>query len=159
MKNKFAATVIGVFTGTVALLVGAQALVSAKENDADRNLQGTWYTTVTIVNCDTGAPTPAVFPGILTFNKGETMSGTSTVAPSVFGVWSRTGGWENYAFAFTNFRYSSTGVFIGSQVVRQTVTLGASGNEFVSSGTVEFLDTSGNKNGAGCAKATGVRFE
>lgn len=160
MKIKFATILFGVLFGTVGLLLGAGSLTSAQENEhAERTIEGTWFTTVTPVNCDTGAPVAPAFPGILSFNKGGTLSGTSTVAASVFGVWTRSGGWGGYTFAFTNLRYNSSGVFIGSQIVRQAATLGVTGNEFTSSGSVEILDPNGNVVGRGCANSTGKRFE
>ena len=160
MKKTIIVAVFGSVLGLAGLLAGVQpsSKVEAMESP-DRSIEGTWLTVVTPVNCETGSPLGQAFPGILSFNKGGTMSGTSTVAPSVFGVWSRSGGWENYTFAFTNLRYNSSGAFVGSQIVRQTVTLGASGGTFASSGTVDTLDANGNKVGAGCANSTGVRFE
>jgi hypothetical protein len=160
MKIKIAAILFGVLLGSVVLLFGAEGLTSAQENEhPERTIEGTWFTTVTPVNCDTGAPVAPAFPGILSFNKGGTMSGTSTVAASAFGIWARSGGWGSYTFAFTNFRYNSSGVFIGSQIVRQSATLGATGDQFTSSGSVEILDPNGNVVGRGCANSTGRRFE
>jgi hypothetical protein len=160
MNSRFTMTMLGVILGAAVLFVGMQVPTSAQGNEhQEKSLEGTWLTMVTPVNCTTGAPVAPAFPGILSFNKGGTMSGTSTVAPSVFGVWARSGGWENYSFAFTNFRYNSSGVFIGRQAIRQTVTLGPTGNEFTSSGTVEILDANGKLVGNGCAISTGSRFE
>jgi hypothetical protein len=155
--------IVAVFTSILAAAVlfapdqsssGVHAMVQK-----DRTIEGTWLTLVTPVNCETGAPVGPAFRGILSFNTGGTMSGTSTVAASVFGVWARSGGWENYTFAFTNFRYNSSGVLVGSQVVRQSITLAESGDAFVSRGTVGILDADGNQIGTGCANSTGTRFE
>jgi len=160
MKKTMIVAIFGSVFGLAMLLGGVQSSSEVQAmGSPDRSIEGTWLTSVTPVNCETGAPVGPAFTGILSFNKGGTMSGTSTVAPSVFGVWSRSGGWENYTFAFTNLRYNSSGAFVGSQIVRQTVTLGASGDAFASSGTVDTLDANGNKVGAGCANSTGVRFE
>lgn len=160
MKKTIIAAVFGSILTAAVLFAGVQSSSGVQAmGSPERSLEGTWLTSVTPVNCETGEPVGPAFPGILSFNKGGTMSGTSTVAPSVFGVWSRSGGWENYTFAFTNFRFNSSGAFIGSQIVRQSVTLGASGDEFTSSGTVDILDANGNKVGAGCANATGTRFQ
>jgi hypothetical protein len=160
MKNKSVLVILGTMFGLVILLGGARMFAAGQENARnERTIEGTWRTTVTPTNCQTGAPVAPAFPGLLTFNKGGTLAGTSTVAASAFGIWSREGGWENYSFAFTNFRYNASGTFIGTQTVRQTVKLGATGDEFASTGTVEIFDGNGNQIGTGCAAATGTRFE
>ena len=159
MKRNTIVTILGSLLGILIVISGAQLCASGQENNHERSIEGTWRTNVTPVNCQTGTAVAPAFPGLLGFNKGGTLAGTSTVAASVHGVWKREGGWENYSFAFTNFRYNASGVFIGSQTVRQTAKLAASGNEFTSSGTVEIFDTNGNVIGSGCAAATGTRFE
>jgi hypothetical protein len=147
------------------LLASTQIFVSGQEsgNQGQRDehsIQGTWRTIVTPVNCQTGVPVAPAFQGLLGFHEGGTLSGTgATVAPSAFGVWEREGGWQNYSFAFTNFRYNTSGVFIGSQTVRQTAKLGAGGDEFTTNGTVEIFDANGNLIGTGCSNSTGTRFE
>ena len=78
---------------------------------------GTWQTWVTPRNCATGAAVAPAFAGILTFAKGETLTGTSATVPSVFGNWDRLQGWHNYSFSFISLRYNAAGGFIGTQVV------------------------------------------
>ena len=166
--RKLMQTIVGTFLGLAILFAGAQIFVSAQdkknqeqrqEQKDGRSIGGTWRTSVTPVNCQIGAPVAPAFPGLLSFHDGGTLSGTSTVAPTVFGVWESTRGWQNYSFAFTNLRYNTSGVFIGTQTVRQTAKLGAAGNDFTSTGTVEIFDTNGNLIGTGCANSTGTRFE
>ena len=160
MKNRYVVILVAMLVVSSALFVGAHTLSSAQENVPPvRTLEGTWLTTVTLVNCDTGQSTGTKFDGILSFHKGGTMSGTSTIAPSVFGVWTRGKGWGDYSFAFTNLRYNSSGIHVGRQAVRQTVQLSESGNEFTSTGTVQMFDTNGNQVGQGCANSIGTRFE
>ena len=125
----------------------------------ERSVEGTWRTVVTPINCQTGVPVSAPFPGILTFSKGGTLTGTSATVTSAFGVWGADKGPRSYTFAFTNLRYDPAGVVIGSQVVRQTLTLGESGDEFTTTGTVQFLNLNGTVVGSGCASSTGTRFE
>jgi hypothetical protein len=125
----------------------------------ERSIEGTWRTVVTPINCQTGVPVASPFPGLLTFNKGGTLTGTSTVAASVYGVWEMVRGSQNYNFAFTNFRYDPAGVLIGSQVVRQDASMDESRDDFTSTGTVQMLDINGNVVGNGCARSTGSRFQ
>jgi hypothetical protein len=159
MKRNMTLTIFGSVLGILILISGAQLCASGQESGNERSIEGVWRTNVTPVNCQTGNPVAPAFPGLLGFNKGGTLAGTSTVATSAHGVWKREGGWENYTFAFSNLRYNASGVYIGSQTVRQTAKLAASRNEFTSSGTVEVFDTNGNVVGNGCAAAIGTRFE
>jgi len=171
MRNKFMQIVAGTVFGLLILVGSAQLFVSGQElknessedstgnSSGNLNLVGTWQTIVTPRNCQTGVPVAPAFPGLLTFNKGGTMTGTSSAVNSVYGVWEREQGRRNYSFAFISLRYSPDGVFIGTQKVRQTTTLGVSGDSFTSTGSVEFLDVNGNTIGTGCSTSTVTRFE
>ena len=155
--------IVAMFLSLLILIVGAQIFVSGqngsvKDQNNPQSIQGTWRTVVTPVNCQTGEPVAPAFQGLISFHDGGTLSGTSTVVTVGYGGWQRERSWRNYSFAFTNFRYNSGGIFIGSQTVRQTVRL-ENGNEFTSTGTVEIFDTNSNLIGTGCANSTGTRFE
>jgi hypothetical protein len=160
MKNKFmkiaARTILGllIIAGTQLFVFGQEA-----EKQESQSLVGTWQTVVTPRNCQTGDPVAPAFPGLLTFSEGGTLTGTSTAVSSVYGVWEQMRSRRNYSFAFISLRYSPTGTFIGTQKVRQTTRLGASGNDFTTTGTVEILDANGNTVGTGCSTSTGIRFE
>jgi len=171
MKNKFmqiaAGTILGLLmiVGSTQLFVTGQELKKESSEDSTENFSinngivGTWQTTVTPRNCQTGIPVAPAFPGLLTFNEGGTLTGTSTAVSSVYGIWERTRGLQNYSFAFISLRYSPTGTFIGTQTVRQTAELGASGNDFTSTGSVEVFDTNGNPIATGCSTSIGTRFK
>jgi hypothetical protein len=167
MKNKFMLMAAGTIFGLVMLAGNAQFFVSGQESTnessrepmSSRSIVGTWQTLVTPRNCQTGVLVAPAFPGLLTFNKGGTLSGTSTAVSSAYGVWEKTHGSRNYSFAFISLRYSPTGAFIGTQKVRQTAELAANGNQFTTTGSVEVLDVSGNIVATGCSTATGARFE
>jgi hypothetical protein len=122
---------------------------------------------VTGVDCQTGVPLGgAPILGLFTFNDGGTMSeygigpGSSPALRSPgHGVWERTHGWQDYSYAFTYYRYNSSGVFIGSQKVRSALELGASGDEYTARSAVEVLDANGNVIATFCAVNAGTRFE
>lgn len=162
-----AGTIFGLLTiaGSLQLSVSGQELKNGSSGDSTESffrsnrIVGTWQTSVTRRNCQTGVPVAPAFPGILTFSKGGTLTGTSTAVNSGFGVWEREHAGRTYSFALISLRYSPTGTFIGTQIVRQTAELGAGGNEFTSTGTVQVLDVNGNTEGTGCATSTGTRFE
>ena len=131
-----------------------------------RTIQGAWRTMVTGVDCQTGVLLGAPFPGLFTFNEGGTMSeygigpGSNPALRSPgHGVWQHEHGWQNYSYAFTYYRYNSSGVFIGSQKVTSALELGASGDEFTAHSTVEILDANGNGIATFCAVNAGTRFE
>jgi hypothetical protein len=165
MKNRFMQIIVGTFLGLLMLFGGTQ-LVSAQDGEGQsQSIEGTWRTIVTPVNCQTGVPVAPAFRGLSSFHKGGTVSGTSTpiaVAPSngpFFGVWQRGQGFHDYSYAFTNFRFDTSGVFIGTQTVRLTVALGASNNEFTATATGELFDTNGNLIATRCSTVAGTRFE
>ena len=170
MKNKSVKTAAATIFGLLMLIGSAQFFVpgqesknessqESRENSGRRSIVGTWQTVVTPRNCATGVPVAPAFLGILTFHQGETLTGTSTAVSSVYGVCEREQGRRNYSFAFVSLRYNSTGVFTGTQKVRQTVEISTNGSEFTSTGTVEILDVNGNAIGNGCSTSTGTRFE
>ena len=130
-----------------------------------RTIQGAWRTMVTGVDCQTGVPLGS-FPGLFTFNEGGTMSeygigpGSNPALRSPgHGVWQYEHGWQIYSYAFTYYRYDSSGVFIGSQKVTSALELGASGDEFITHSVVSVLDANDNVIATFCATAAGTRFE
>jgi hypothetical protein len=138
---------------------------SATSTAHERTIQGVWRTAVTPRNCQTGEAI-LTLSGLFTFNQGGTMAeygigpGSSPALRSPgHGVWQREHGWQDYSFAFTYYRYNASGAFLGSQKVRATLELGASGDEFASRSAIEILDVNGAVIGTGCATAVGTRFE
>ena len=132
---------------------------------SERTIQGVWRTMVTPRNCQTGDAI-LTLSGLFTFNQGGTMSeygigpGSSPALRSPgHGLWQREHGWQDYSFAFTYYRYDASGVFLGSQIVRATLELGAGGDEFASRSAIEILNVNGVVIGTGCATAVGTRFE
>jgi hypothetical protein len=157
----FACALVSLVT---AMTLGTSSTVSAQE--PERTIQGVWRTMVTGVNCQTGDPLGPPFAGLFTFNIGGTMSeygigpGASPALRSPgHGVWQHAQGWQDYSYAFTFYRYNSSGVFIGSQKVTSALELGASGDEFTARSTVEILDANGNVIATFCAVNAGTRFE
>ena len=147
-------------------LAGAQDQQSSETSTASaRTIRGVWRTVVTPRNCQTGDAI-LTLSGLFTFNQGGTMSeygigpGSSPALRSPgHGVWQREHGWQDYSFAFTYYRYNASGVFLGSQTVRATLELGASGDELASRSVIETLDVNDTVIGTGCATAVGTRFE
>ena len=163
MKTIFLKSIGG--TALALLLVGgAQMFVSGQTSEKpEPSIEGTWRTTLTIRNCQTGSPV-RTFQGLQTFNKGGTLAETATVpAPSLrnlgHGVWKREQGWQDYSFAFVYDLFNADGTLAGSRTVRGAVTLGANGNEYAVVSTSETFDANGQLTATGCSTATATRFE
>ena len=164
-----ALAVITALTMTVSIASGQNTKdkqSSASSNASEKTIAGVWRTVVTPRNCQTGDPVAPSFRGLFTFNEGGTMSeyGISPgLSPALrspgHGVWQREHGWQDYAFAFTFYRYNASGIFIGSQKITATLELGASGDVFTTTSAIEVFDANDNLIGAGCATAVGTRFE
>jgi hypothetical protein len=163
MKNTFLKSIGG---AAVALLLvgGAQMFVSGQDSEKqERSIEGTWRTTVTIRNCQTGAPI-TTFPGLQTFNQGGTLVESATIpAPSLrtlgHGVWKREQGWREYSFAFVYDLFNADGTLAGSRIIRGALTLGAGGNEYTVVSSSETFDAKGQLSATGCSTATATRFE
>jgi len=158
MKNQlFSLATAIVFVAVILVGTGSRG-VSAQEWKGGRTIVGTWQTVVTPRVCATGAPLPITFPGILTFEQGGTMTGTSTAVSSVYGVWDRLRGFSQYSFSSISQRYSAAGAFLGNRRIDQNVTIDESGDMFTSEGTFVDTDPAGNPIANGCSSSAGTRF-
>ena len=163
MKNTFVKS-IGVTALALLLIGGVQLFGSGQSNGRhQRSIEGAWRTTITIRNCQTGAPI-TTFQGLQTFNEGGTVAETATgVPPSMrtpgHGVWSREQGWQNYSFAFMYDRFNADGTYAGSQKVKGAVVLEASGDELTVVATTEIFNPAGQLIATGCSTATATRIE
>jgi hypothetical protein len=135
--------------------------VTAQSEAPERSLVGVWVTQVTRRNCDTGEPIAATGRIQLTFAEGGTF--LETIGPSILrspgnGIWKREHGWNEYSYALRFMRYDAAGSFIGSGVVRATLTLDETGDHYTATATNDVLDVNGNVIGSGCATSVSTRF-
>lgn len=161
--------VITTLTLAVSIVYGQKfqgKLSGESQNASERTIVGVWRTVVTLRNCQTGDPVAPSFQGLFTFHKDGIMSewgvgpgGTPALRSPGHGLWHREHGWQDYAFTFFHYRYNASGVLLGSQRVRATLQLEASGDELTTSSISETLDTNDNVVGSGCATAVATRFE
>lgn len=148
------------------LVLGAGFTAAAQAEDA--TLQGTWRVQVTLYNCQTGQKAPP-FGSILSFNRGGTLIGITSNAAfqpgqrtSDHGSWRHLDGNKYQAASEAFILFTSTTVppapvfQQGTQRITQAITL--NGDQFTSVASVQFFDVSGNLLRAGCAAATGQRF-
>ena len=162
MKNTFVKTIGG--TTLALLLAGATQMFVSGQDSArpQRSLEGAWRTTVTIRNCQSGAPI-TTFQGLQTFNKGGTLAETAAGGPPSsrtpgHGVWSQHGA-QDYSFVFMYDRFNTDGTHAGAQKVRGTVILAAGGDEFTVVATTEIFNPAGQLIATGCSTATATRVE
>jgi hypothetical protein len=157
-------TAVGLASVLALFLVHAASARPDGESDA-KNLVGTWDVTITLQNCSTGAQVGLPFQSLLTFNQGGTMTET-TSNPMFFpamrgpghGTWNHAGH-RTYDAASLAF-ITSNGVLTQTQKISQTIELGSDRDSFtVSNASVQFFDPAGALVRAGCANATGKRFE
>lgn len=143
------------------VLIGCSQFNVAGQSEQGNNpkLEGVWQTVVTPRICATGAPVGPTFPGILLFESGGTMTGTSTAVTSAYGSWRREPGVPQYSFTTLSLKYDPTGNFVGSRRITQAVTIEFPGSTFTSTGTFQDYDVNGNPTINGCATSTGRRFE
>lgn len=145
--------IVGLFT-----LVGCTQLFVSGQPQVSTVLEGVWRTSVTPRNCQTGQPLPVPpFPGILAFERGGTITGTSTAVTSVYGTWQREPGQDSYSFRTLSFRYDASGALQGTRVISQNVTLGPN-KEMTTDGEFKDYDATGALVASGCSTATGTRF-
>jgi hypothetical protein len=149
------------------LLMGSTVSLQAQSNRSAsaQSLRGTWWVTVTLVDCTTGDPGPS-FVSLLTFAQGGTMSET-TANPafqpgqrtSGYGTWARQpgGAYSSIDEAFILF---TAGPFQqGTQRINHSITVSPHGDEFNDEAIVQFFDTNGNVVASGCARAVGARLQ
>ncbi len=103
------------------VLVGALSLVMvqgvrAGEPESEKGgVVGTWYTNVTLRNCQTGAEIRS-FPALNTFGPGGTLIDTTTATSPAFrspghGAWEKTGA-DTYNAVSWAFLFSPAGVWV-----------------------------------------------
>jgi hypothetical protein len=145
------------------LAVSAQARVSTQaQNDNEKGLIGSWNLTVTLRDCETGTPFVS-FSAMNTYNKGGTMQQTAVPGPESYGlpghgVWSHLTG-RNYSVAFQFFSFNPDGSYAGKVIVRSTINLGQSGDDYTSTDAAEIFNPNGDLMFRACSTTTATRFK
>jgi hypothetical protein len=158
MKNIFRQITSLVLAAGLVVIFQSFAIAQSEKSDIS-GIEGVWRTVVTPRICANGAPI-TTFPGILLFENGGTMTGTSTAVTSVYGLWSRESGGREYSFSSWAFRYDPAGgVLLGTRRIDQVATVSAAGDTFTSTGTFQDHDVAGNLTGSGCSTSVGTRLQ
>jgi len=168
--NRFRKLAIVGVCGAAVLSLGQSRPQADQSDPLAAKLEGTWRVSVRLRNCDSGTTMPP-FQSLLTFARGGTLTGT-TSSPDFLpgqrsadhGVWSPAGGHAFRAVeeAFILFdspsRPNRRGLRSGTQRINQTIEL-KNDDEFTSSASTVYFDTSGTMVATGCASAVGRRLK
>jgi hypothetical protein len=149
---------LNAFFGAAVAIALTVAEVPVFAQDA-QTLEGTWRVTVTIRNCQTGAPTRTVL-ALNTFIAGGSMFETANGlmrSPS-HGRWRKIAG-HDYAATFLFFTFNPDASWLGSNKITRTITLSEDHQTFTAIASVGVFDASGKLIATGCATEAAQRFE
>jgi len=146
-------TILGICSIALAL---ATANVAFAQNS--NSIEGVWNVTVTVTNCQTGAPIRVV-RAIQGFSHDGSFSETAStyLRGSSVGTWNHDGG-ENYSSTYWFFRYTSTGGFASLAYALNREKLADDGNHFTASGTIQDFDANNNLISVGSVVHSGTRL-
>src|SRR6266571_2903532 len=154
MKKVFLTAIFGV---AVALaLTVAEVPVFAQDA---QTLEGAWRVTVTIRNCQTGAPIRTVL-ALNTFVPGGSMFETANGflrSPS-HGTWQKIAA-HDYTATFIFFTFNPDGTWLGSNKITRTITLSEDHRMFTAIASFGIFDASGKLTATGCATEAAQRLE
>jgi hypothetical protein len=127
-----------------------------------RKLEGTWYTDVTVRDCQTGV-TLRTFPALNTFAEGGTLIDTTTaVSPALrspgHGTWEKENR-HSYSTVSLAFLFSPTGVWTGTQRITQAIEVGPGGDDATSDASSQIFNTGGTLTAMQCSAAVLRRLE
>ncbi len=147
---------------------GMSSAEGASRSDDDRQsegLVGSWVFQVSLQDCVSGSPIGSPFLSLLTFNRGgtvtETTSNPSFVPPTErgpgHGIWrhSEHGNYEATTTAFI----TVNGTLARTQTITQTIELDGEDSLKTTTASVKFYSPTGSLLMSGCAAATGKRIE
>ena len=151
----------------ITLAVAASSLLVWSDSGENHTptIEGVWQVTRVGVNCndpnqDRGLP----FPAIMTFHRDGIVSGaakspvTGPFDTPEYGSWKREPGSQNYSFRELQYRYDSSGTFLGPLVLTANVEL-TGANSFIYSATIQLANANGNPAPIRCGRGIGTRFE
>ncbi|HEX7894493.1 MAG TPA: hypothetical protein VF447_09905 [Terriglobales bacterium] len=145
--------ILGICTILLALAT-TQAAFAQNSN----SIEGVWNVTVTVTNCQTGAPIRVVH-AIQGFSHDGSFSETANTSlrGSSIGTWNHDGG-DNYSATYWFYRYTSTGAFASFAYAINKEKLDDDGNHFTASGTIQDFDANGNLISIGCVVHSATRL-
>lgn len=126
-----------------------------------RAIEGTWMVTVTLRNCDTGAPLGS-FKAMDIFIQGGSVVDTNAAPPTTrgpgFGSWDYAGE-QQFTATLRFFIYNPDGTFAGVRRIAQEIVMGADNNSWESTVTNIIFNPAGTPIATGCGTAAATRAE
>jgi hypothetical protein len=138
--SRKALTAAIVLTAMAALATTGAISATAADDDSSANeLVGSWELTV-----NRGPQLPPV-KGMTTYTRGHSLIGTANVVVRgpAHGTWEHVSG-RLYADTHIFFRFDSTGTFLGTQKIRETVRLAQDGDSYTAVAISDQFDPNGN---------------
>jgi hypothetical protein len=129
-----------VLTAVAALATTGAISATAADDDSSANeLVGSWELTV-----NRGPQLPPV-KGMTTYTRGHSLIGTANVVVRgpAHGTWEHVSG-RLYADTHIFFRFDPTGMFLGTQKIRETVRLAQDGDSYTAVAISDQFDPNGN---------------
>lgn len=135
-------------------LAASQTMLQAQEGNG---LLGVWNVSVTVVNCQTGAPIRTVH-SLQMFSLGSSFTETANTASRGIseGVWSNAGG-QTYGAFYWFYRYNTDGTFASLAKATNKIMLGDNG-QFTASGVIQDFNASGQLISVGCVTQAATRL-
>jgi hypothetical protein len=144
MNRKASITVITAIGLIAVTLIVAISASGANPDSSANHIAGSWQLTV-----DRGPALPPV-KGLTTYTSDGTLIGTANnvVRGPAHGAWEHVSG-RVYVDTHYFFRFDSTGTFLGSQRVRETVELSQDGDSYTAMASSDQFDPNGNLTASG----------
>ena len=149
----------GMALAIAIVATAAQVMLSADEEHDQPRIVGVWDVSVTIRQCDTGAPL-ATIHAMNMFIEGGTLTETSNdlFRSSGLGTWRRVSR-HGYTAVFEFFAFNPDGSLAGRNKITRGIRLSADANRFVANAVFEVFDVNENVIASGCATETAKRLE
>ncbi len=137
--------------------LGFAALQTTLQAQERKSLEGVWSVSVTVVNCQTGAPIRTV-ASLQEFRRDGSMIETANTASRGIseGVWGHAGP-NTVAALYWFYRYKPDGTFASRASITDKIVLGSDG-QFTSSGMVLDYDATGTLLTTGCFTHVATRL-
>ncbi len=145
------------FRSCILFTLGFAALQTSLLAQERKSLEGVWSVSVTVTNCQTGAPIRTVASLQQFRHDGSMIETANTAARGISeGVWGRA---DNHTVAaqYWFYRYKADGTFASRASITDKILLGSDG-QFTSAGVVNDYDASGALLTTGCFTHTATRL-
>jgi hypothetical protein len=159
VKARLLRILAGTALATMVAVTAAQVPLSARDEQGRQGMEGVWDVSVTIRQCDTGAPLAAIH-AMNMFIQGGTLTETSNdlLRSSSLGTWRQVSR-RGYTAVFRFFTFNPDRSFAGRAKITRAIKLSADANRFVANAVFEVFDVNDNLVESGCGTEAAKRLE